>query len=96
VLLDEFENGLHWSVQEQAWNFVFEVSQMTNTQVFATTHSWDCVQAFQRADSAHGDVPGMLFHLGRSIRTRSRGEIVANAYDSEALRDVIQADIEVR
>ncbi|MEL6342199.1 MAG: AAA family ATPase [Myxococcota bacterium] len=96
VLLDEFENGLHWSVQSDAWRFVFSLAKATNTQVFATTHSWDCVQAFQRIDAEHPDTDGMLFHLGRSVRTSNRGQIVANAYDSEALKSMVQADIEVR
>ncbi|RKZ79523.1 MAG: hypothetical protein DRR19_24870 [Candidatus Parabeggiatoa sp. nov. 1] len=39
LLIDEFENGLHYAVQPQ-------LSTESNIQVFATTHSWDCVRAF--------------------------------------------------
>lgn len=44
--IDEFENGLHYSVQEKLWEIVFFLSQKLNIQVFATTHSRDCVEGF--------------------------------------------------
>lgn len=39
LLIDEFENGLHWSVQPKVWDIVFQLSEKLNVQVFATTHS---------------------------------------------------------
>lgn len=47
LLVDEFENGLHYSIQSTAWETVLELSELLNVQVFATTHSNDCVNAFQ-------------------------------------------------
>ena len=46
LLIDEFENGLHYSVQERLWALVFEMAQRLDIQVFATTHSWDCIESF--------------------------------------------------
>ncbi len=46
LLIDEFENGLHWTVQERLWHYVLELSSQFNVQVFATTHSEDCIRAF--------------------------------------------------
>lgn len=48
LLVDEIENGLHYSVQPDLWRMIFETAQELNVQVFATTHSYDCVQAFER------------------------------------------------
>ncbi|MDR3181954.1 MAG: ATP-binding protein, partial [Planctomycetaceae bacterium] len=47
-LIDEFENGLHWSVQEKIWNVIFKTAQTLNVQIFATTHSKDTVETFQK------------------------------------------------
>ena len=46
LLIDEFENGLHYSVQKQVWEVIFTLAESLNVQVFATTHSSDCIQAF--------------------------------------------------
>ncbi|CAC9626620.1 hypothetical protein [uncultured Gammaproteobacteria bacterium] len=46
LLIDEFENGLHYSVQEQVWKVIFSLAESLNVQVFITTHSSDCIKAF--------------------------------------------------
>nr|VFJ47467.1 MAG: ATPase/GTPase, AAA15 family [Candidatus Kentron sp. FM]VFJ74237.1 MAG: ATPase/GTPase, AAA15 family [Candidatus Kentron sp. FM]VFK19059.1 MAG: ATPase/GTPase, AAA15 family [Candidatus Kentron sp. FM] len=38
LLIDEFENGLYWEIQEKAWRVVFELAEEFDVQVFATTH----------------------------------------------------------
>ena len=45
--IDEFENGLHYSVQKDLWKMIFYLAEKLNIQVFATTHSSDCINAFQ-------------------------------------------------
>lgn len=45
-LLDEFENGLHYSVQSKLWNIIFELAKNLDVQVFVTTHSNDCINSF--------------------------------------------------
>lgn len=95
VLIDEFENGLHYSVQPKIWNLVFKLANKLKVQVFATTHSWDCVKAFQNV--AHqNDVEGMLIHLGRSVKSSDNKNIIATQYDKDELRLATQADLEVR
>ena len=46
LLIDEIDTGLHFSVMEQMWNLVVETARRSNVQVFATTHSYDCIQGF--------------------------------------------------
>ena len=41
LLIDEFEAGLHHSIQEKMWELVFEYAKQWDIQVFATTHSED-------------------------------------------------------
>ena len=50
LLLDEFETGLHYSVQDQLWEIIFMLSEKLNVQVFVTTHSNDCVGSFARTN----------------------------------------------
>ena len=46
LLIDEFENGLHYSVQEKLWEIIFYLAERLNIQVFATTHSNDAIEVF--------------------------------------------------
>lgn len=90
LLIDEFENGLHWSIQPKVWDIVFQLSERLNVQVFATTHSRDCIKGF---DSAWNKYPA----LGAFFRLDAKdGLIKATEYTSETLTDAIDMDVEVR
>lgn len=45
LLIDEIDTGLHYSVQAAMWRLVIETAKKLNIQVFATTHSLDCIHA---------------------------------------------------
>ncbi len=47
VLVDEIENGLHHSVLSKVWQVVDTAAKQFKTQVFATTHSFECIEAAQ-------------------------------------------------
>ena len=91
LLIDEFENGLHWSVQSAVWKTVFRLAADLNVQVFATTHSRDCVASFEEAwkDSPE---EGAFFRL----QINKEGDSVARAYTLETLMDSLETDVEVR
>jgi ABC-type branched-subunit amino acid transport system ATPase component len=90
LLVDEFENGLHWSVQPTVWKVVFEVATKLDVQVFATTHSRDCVDGF---DQAWNENPNM----GAFFRLESHeAGVSVRSYTSETLTDSIDMNVEVR
>lgn len=96
LLIDEFENGLHYSVQEKIWNLIFELAEQLNIQVFATTHSWDCIESFSTVAIKHQKSEGVLFRMGRSARTSDHGKVIATVFDENQLLNITQADVEVR
>ena len=96
LLIDEFENGLHFSIQEKVWELLFEMAQKLDIQIFATTHSWDCIESFAKAAIARKDVEGVLFRVGRSVKESNRGKVIATVFDEDALYNITQADVEVR
>lgn len=96
LLIDEFENGLHFSVQEKVWALLFELAQKLNIQIFATTHSWDCIESFTKTAIARQDIEGVLFRVGKSVRDSDRGRVIATVFDEQALYNITQADVEVR
>ena len=91
LLVDEFENGLHWSVQEKVWETVFQLAVRLDVQVFATTHSRDCVQAFQAAWERYPS-QGAYYRM----EADSQGEVQARRYSLDTLADSIATDVETR
>ncbi len=96
LLIDEFENGLHYSVQEKIWGLLFELANNLNVQIFATTHSWDCIESFTKVAANKTGVDGVLFRLGKSIRASEKGRIIATVFDKQQLLNITQSDVEVR
>ena len=96
LLIDEFENGLHFSVQEKVWAMLFELANKLDIQIFATTHSWDCIESFAKTAIARKDVEGVLFRVGRSAKKSNKGQVIATVFDEDALYNITQADVEVR
>lgn len=96
LLIDEFENGLHYSVQEKVWRLLFELSIKLDIQVFATTHSWDCIESFAKVATENKNIEGVLFRVGQSVRTRDLGRVISTVFDGEQLYNITQSDVEVR
>jgi hypothetical protein len=94
LLIDEIESGLHYLVQPDLWRLIFEVAHRLNVQVFATTHSWDCIDAFKQAAQEHKQDEGLLISLRR--KKGQEDKIVANVIDEKELGIVTREKIEVR
>ena len=56
LLADEIDTGLHWTVIEEMWRFVVEVAPKNNVQVFATTHSYDCIRGLASLIRSRADL----------------------------------------
>ena len=90
LLIDEFENGLHHSVQSQLWKIIFELSAELNIQVFATTHSEDAIKSF--SENAQADQNGKIIRL----ESRNNSIRVVEYQEKEELVYIGQNDIEIR
>jgi hypothetical protein len=53
VLIDEIDAGLHYGVLSDAWHIVVSLAIEQSVQVFATTHSYECIQAAVKGSEAH-------------------------------------------
>jgi AAA15 family ATPase/GTPase len=78
LLIDEFENGLHHTVQEKLWEVIFNLSKKLNVQIFATTHSEDCISGFERIlNNSDNTVSGKLIRLDNIDGTIKEVEFTA-------------------
>lgn len=96
LLLDEFENGLHYSVQEKAWELVLHLAKELDVQVFATTHSTDCINSFSSSSLSDTATDSVLLRLGRSVMQGEQNRVIATLFDEEKLKRLTQSAIEVR
>jgi predicted ATP-dependent endonuclease of OLD family len=91
LLIDEVESGLHYSAQTDLWRLVLQLARELNIQVFATTHSKDCILAFNEATKELAEEDGVLIRLGRKGE-----EVVTTLFDEEELEIANEQSIEVR
>lgn len=92
LLVDEIENGIHYSVQADVWQMILNTAAFLNVQVFATTHSWDCIRAFAAASSGAENVDSMLYRLD----LRVKGDVRAVRYTANDVAIAAEQQIEVR
>ena len=92
ILLDEIENGLHYSVLPEVWTRIRDLAAELDVQVFATTHSLECLDA---AIAAFEDNPDDL--AVHSLRRRDDDKrIVAASFRGEALQGAREINLEIR
>ena len=91
LLIDEAENGLHYSAQVDLWRVILRVAEEKGIQVLATTHSWDCIRGFAQAAHECEDAEGILVRLEKDA-----DGLRAVTYSERNLIIAAQQDIEVR
>jgi AAA15 family ATPase/GTPase len=79
-LIDEIENGIHYSVHNDFWKAIFKLSKELKVQVFATTHSLEMIKAFNEVAKSEGG--GAYFEMAREYET---GQIFAQKHDADLL-----------
>ena len=89
LLVDEIDTGLHHTVMVDMWKFVHQAAKKLNVQVFATTHSYDCVHSLANI-CEENDANEIAIHR---IETGSANSITFTSGEVEAAAN---NDIEVR
>jgi ABC-type branched-subunit amino acid transport system ATPase component len=89
-LLDEIETGFHYSFYPQLWELISTVAKETNSQVVATTHSYECISAAvegtKKVDSS----------LLTYVRLGGEDSIVPYYFSGDNLAFALQNEMEVR
>lgn len=91
LLIDEIDTGLHWTVMEDMWRLVVEAAQRYDVQVFATTHSYDCIRGLGALIKSRPD-------LSESVAIQKVHPSLEQAVciPGEDIPTVVEQDIEVR
>ncbi|MCP4602200.1 MAG: AAA family ATPase [Proteobacteria bacterium] len=92
VLIDEVENGLHYSVLVELWRMIAQSAQSLNVQVFAATHSDECIRAVYEAVASLGYTDDL--RLYRFDLYKNKTSVVD--YSAQELSAAIDSQQEVR
>lgn len=89
LLVDEIDTGLHYTVMSDMWRLIINTARELNIQVFATTHSYDCVQSLSVVCDPEDDIDVTIQRL-ESGRKRSI------PYSEAEIRMAAKRRIEIR
>lgn len=90
VFIDEIDNSFHYDRLESIWKILHRLSKKYNTQVFASTHSKECLRALSKVIKNHEED----FALLRAEHGENGSQITR--IDGRFLESAIEHDFEVR
>ncbi|MHB0992280.1 MAG: AAA family ATPase [Burkholderiales bacterium] len=85
LIVDEIDTGLHYSVMNSLWKMLIETSKAFNVQIFATTHSNDCIRALASIDEDEISIHRIEPKKSHSVQ-----------YSADEIRAAAEHNIEVR
>jgi hypothetical protein len=92
VLIDEIENGLHWKAVPKVWQGIKAVVDTEDVQIFATTHSIECIEAAMEVFKGQ-PLDDLAVHR---LERREDGEIHCVTLGEEELSRMLERGWEVR
>jgi AAA15 family ATPase/GTPase len=92
ILIDEIENGIHYTNLDKLWEIILTISKQQNVQVFATTHSKECIESYARVAKKLEDEEIAFIELGRN----KNNELDSIIMNSEMFQRFIKLGNEVR
>ncbi len=93
VLIDEIENGIHYSLLNSFWKSILETAKKESVQIIAATHSLDCVNAFYNSFPNEAEQEQLrIFRMEKS----EENEYEAIKYNAKDLKIALEENWEVR
>jgi len=94
LLIDEIENGIHYTSQRDFWRVLFRLAVELDTQIFATTHSLEMLQAFADVGlESNQECSSAYFELAKKPKTN---QIIGIRRDLETLNYALEHQEGVR
>jgi predicted ATPase len=94
-LVDEIENGIHFSLLPRIWAGLGAAARQLGTQVFVATHSHECILAAHAAFAPESRDELRLIQLFRSGERSSEG-VQGRVLDRELIEAAVRGDVDLR
>ena len=89
-MVDEIDTGLHYSIMAEMWRLIFNAAKEFDVQLFATTHSYDCLYSLAHI-CAEADYRNPV-----TVQRIETGRSKAVPYTESEIRVAADREIEVR
>jgi AAA15 family ATPase/GTPase len=96
LLIDEIDNGLHFSVLEEVWKIIIQLSIQFDVQVFVTTHSKETLESLNSVYKKMVENKDKKLISCYTISKNNKDQITSFRYDADSLADSIQQNMEIR
>lgn len=96
LMIDEIDNGIHYSRMKPVWRVILQVAKKYNTQLFITTHDSECLKAFKEVLEENG-----FNEIQKEVRSYtlirdSKDSIKAIKYNFSEFEHAVNYDLNVR
>ena len=92
LLIDEIDNGFHYSVMPTLWKAIIDAAITNKVQIFATTHNIDSLKGLHRASD---DMKFNELSLYKLIGKQD-GRLITVRYNTEQFSFAIKQELELR
>jgi AAA15 family ATPase/GTPase len=104
ILIDEIDTGIHWTRLKEFWENIVESCILNKVQLFATTHSKECIESFAEAANSLIEVDGEKIDLKKRIRliemkepmVKGKNKIYANTLIYDEIVTSIETGVNYR
>jgi hypothetical protein len=90
ILIDEVENGVYFQMFPALWESLHKFAVQNKTQLFLSTHSWECLEAAAHVVDKHKKDLALIQVV------QQKGVSIARVAKGDKAAGAIEADIEVR
>lgn len=91
LLVDEIDTGLHYTTMTDMWRMIYRTAKRLDVQVFATTHSRDCVESLATICREESPTEGEV-----TIQRIERDRATSVSYTEDEIIAVAERGLEVR
>ena len=92
ILIDEIENGFHYSIHKDLWKVLGKAVLSANSQLIATTHSYECISSSMMA-TKESDFSDKFEYIRID---KENDDFLLNYYNDKLLDNAVQNEVEVR
>jgi len=91
LVLDEIENGIHYTKQAELWEMLFKLAIEFNVQIFSTSHSLEMIDAFRNVAEQFSEQAAYF-----ELRRHEEGDIICSPIPINVLGYDIENDFPFR
>jgi len=102
LFIDEIDNGIHHSKLDKLWNIILILAKEQNVQVFATTHSDECIRALVTANTEDVKTYQPKEHILKDDEIkfielgRTNGKVDSIIFNFKELENEVAQNMEIR